>query len=48
MDNQIGQIKKDYKADFVILDKNPFLTAEEEIRNIKVAAVSVNGDIYWN
>ena len=48
MDNQIGQIKRDYKADFVILDKNPFLTAEEEIRNIKVAAVSVNGDIYWN
>ncbi|MGM0602803.1 MAG: amidohydrolase [Bacillota bacterium] len=48
MENQIGQIKKNYKADFVILDKNPFLTSEKEIKNINVAGTSINGNLYWN
>ena len=34
-----GSIREGKKADFVLLDKNPFKIPKEEIRNIKVIGV---------
>ncbi len=48
MEKQIGQIKKNYKADFTILDKNPYDLLEKDLKKIKIKGTVINGNIYWN
>jgi len=43
MDDKIGSLEVDKKADFVILDENPFNVPKENIHLINVVGTYVNG-----
>ncbi|SFL05906.1 hypothetical protein SAMN02983006_00013 [Halanaerobium salsuginis] len=47
-ENEIGQIKEDYLADFTILAGNPYKISETKIKDIEVAGTVVNGNLVWN
>jgi len=45
VENELGQIKIGYKADFSILSENPFYVEENELRNINVDTIVIDGNI---
>ena len=44
MDEKIGSLRSGKKADFVILDRDPFKVNEEDIHRIQILATFVNGN----
>ena len=44
---RIGQLKKGYKAHFAILDRNLFTIPKEEIDQVKVEALYMNGECIY-
>lgn len=47
-ENKLGKIKTGYKADFSILSKNPFYVKPDELREIKVDATVIDGNLIGN
>jgi hypothetical protein len=43
-----GKIEVGYKADFTIIDQNPFLIKADELRDINIEATVIGGEIYPN
>jgi hypothetical protein len=44
-ENNLGQIKPGYRADFSILSENPFYVVEDKLRDINVDAIVIDGNI---
>ncbi|NNF33794.1 MAG: amidohydrolase [Saprospiraceae bacterium] len=44
MEDKIGSLEVGKYADFIILDRNPFLTPADQLENIKVNATYINGN----
>tara|TARA_B110000240_G_scaffold128141_1_gene142458 strand:+ start:215 stop:1930 length:1716 start_codon:yes stop_codon:yes gene_type:complete len=48
LENEIGSIKKGKKANFTILEQNPFKTPSIELKNIRIEGVIYNGIYHSN
>jgi predicted amidohydrolase YtcJ len=46
IEEKVGSIASGKFADFVVLEQDPYATAKEELRNIKVWGTVVGGKVY--
>ena len=46
LEKEIGSIKRGYRANFTLLEENPFKVVKMHIKDIKVLGVVYNGEIY--
>ena len=46
-EGRLGRIAKGYRADFLLLDRNPFLAAVDELRDTRVLQTWVNGELVY-
>jgi predicted amidohydrolase YtcJ len=44
MEDRLGRLAPGYLADLIVLDKDPFLCAPEELRNIRPTATMIGGE----
>lgn len=47
-EERLGQIAKGFRADFLILDRDPFLATPRELRAIRVLQTWVNGELVYD